>query len=209
MKKLSLIIASLLVLAGLAFLFLNWKRAGVAQHDYYARVFPHPKPAYDLKLTDQNGKPFRLDQLRGKLVLLTFGFTHCPNICPTILGNLAAVYRELSPDEQKQTQVVFVSVDPERDTPKVLMEYIPAFNESFIGLTGSAEQIKKAAKGYDVFYEKEFQPSKVANNYYTINHSSYIYVIDPQGKWVALYDYDQLIQTEKIAHDVKRFLSSQ
>lgn len=208
MRRLSLILAGLILLAGLAFLFFAEKGDSPASHDYYARVFPHPKRAYDFKLTDQNGKPFRLDQLHGKLVLLTFGFTHCPNICPTMLGNLAAIYRDLPPNEQAVTQVVFVSVDPERDTPKVLKDYVPEFNDSFIGLTGSQEEIKQAAKGYGVYYEKEFQPSKVANNYYTINHSTYVYVIDAQGKWIALYDYDQLIQSEKIAHDLKRFLSA-
>lgn len=207
MRRLVIIIASLVLLAGLAF-FLFESRGRVANQDYYARTFPDPKPAYDFKLTDQNGKPFQLDQLRGKLVLLTFGFTHCPNICPTILGNLAAVDRALPADARARTQIVFVSVDPARDTPEALRDYVPAFNESFIGLTGSAAQIKETAKAYGVVYEKQFQPSKVAANYYTINHSTYLYVIDAKGKWIALYDYDQLTDIKKIAHDVERFLAS-
>jgi protein SCO1/2 len=175
---------------------------------YYGRKFPDPQKAFDFTLTDQNGKPFRLDSLRGKLVLMVFGFTHCPNICPTTLADLASVYRKLPPTAQRRLQVLFVSVDPERDTPRVLKDYVPFFDEHFIGLTGSPEQIAKTAKAYGAVYEHSYQSSQVAANYYTINHSTYLYVISPAGEWIALYNYEQLPRTDRILSDVKRFLAA-
>jgi protein SCO1/2 len=206
MRKVVWIVSGLLVVAGVALFWLARDKA--TKESYYAHKLSTPEEAYNFKLIDQNGKPFQLDQLRGKLVLLSFGFTHCPNICPTTLGNLAAMYRELPPTVQGRVQVTFVSVDPERDTPKVLKDYVPAFDEHFIGLTGAPDQIRKAAKAYGVVYERQKQPNGDAGDDYTINHSAYLYVIGPKGKWLAVYDYDQIANSEKIAKDVQRFLGS-
>jgi protein SCO1/2 len=204
MRRVIYLIAGFFLIAVTAIVGLEWS---ATQRPYYAHKLPHPEEAYDFKLTDGNGRSFQLDQLRGKLVLLTFGFTHCPNICPTTLGNLAALYRDLSSSAKARTQVVFVTVDPERDTPKVMKDYMPEFNDHFIGLTGSAEQIRKTAKAYGVVYERQPLVGADETNSYTINHSAYLYVIGPKGKWIALYDYDQIANSRKIASDVERFLA--
>ncbi len=181
------------VALGLGATGLWFLRSGSASgHPYYGHKFPNAKEAFDFNLTDQKGKPFRLDSLRGKLVLMVFGFTHCPNICPTTLADLAAIYRKLPSADQAKVQVLFISVDPERDTPKVLKNYVPFFDEHFIGLTGRPAEIAKTAKAYGAVYERSYQSSQVAANYYTINHSTYLYIISPAGKWIALYDYEQL-----------------
>lgn len=206
MKK--ILLALLLVLAlGAGAFWLRRARSSDAS-TFYGHKFNDPREAYDFTLTDQNGMPFSLSSLRGKLVLMAFGFTSCPNICPTTLGDLAAAYRALPPADQARVQVVFISVDPERDTPKVLKDYVPFFDKHFIGLTGSAEQIAKVAKAYGAFYERSYQSSKIAANYYTINHSTYVYVIGPNGRWIGLYDYDQLHASSRLAIDVQRFLNA-
>ncbi|MGB8342856.1 MAG: SCO family protein [Chthoniobacterales bacterium] len=205
-RLLILSFAGLVILAGMAFL---WLRPGQKfdSTDQRLEMFPHPQKAYDFQLVDQDDKPFRLGQLRGKAVLFTFGFTHCPNICPTTLADLAAAYRSLPKSVQERTCVLFISVDPERDSPKVLKEYVPFFDEHFIGLTGSALQIAKAAKEYGVIYEKQSEPNHGANDY-NIQHSTYVYVIGPDGKWRGLYRRDQIKDPERIANDVKQMLAA-
>ncbi len=205
-RLLILSFAGLVILAGMAFLWLR-PRQKFDWIDQRLEMFPHPQKAYDFQLVDQDDKPFRLDQLRGKVVLFTFGFTHCPNICPTTLADLAAAYRLLPKSAQERTCVLFISVDPERDSPKVLKEYVPFFDEHFIGLTGSALQIAKAAKEYDVIYEKQSEPNQGANDY-NIQHSTYVYVIEPAGKWRGLYRRDQIKDPERIANDVKQMLAA-
>ena len=174
---------------------------------WVAQKFSDPKDAFDFTLTDQDGKPFRLDQLRGKLVLMTFGFTHCPNVCPTTLAALAAVNRALSPAEREQLRVVFISVDPDRDTPKIMKDYVPFYDPEFIGLTGASDAIEKTAKAYGVYFERKFQTSAIAADYYTIDHSTYVYVIGRDGRWIGLYDNDRLGNTDRMVEDVRRFLA--
>ncbi|MGH8094025.1 MAG: SCO family protein [Chthoniobacterales bacterium] len=205
-RILILSLAGLVSLAGLAFLWLRPSRK-FDWIDQQLEMFPHPQKAYDFQLVDQDGKPFRLDQLEGKVVLFTFGFTHCPNICPTTLADLAAAYRLLPKSAQEQTRVLFVSVDPERDSPKVLKEYVPFFDDHFIGLTGSAAQIKKTALEYGAIYEKQPAPKEGASSY-TIQHSTYVYVIEPDGQWRGLYRRDQISDPERIAKDVREMLAA-
>ncbi len=176
-------------------------------YQFYARKLPDPKPAYDFTLTDQDGKPFSLSSLRGKLVLMAFGFTHCPNICPTTLANLATAYKLLSPADQARVQVLFVTVDPDRDTSKVLKDYVPFFNKHFVGLTGQPDQIAATAKAYGVEYEKTSQPSGVAANYYSIEHSTAVYLIERSGKWIARYSDGQLHNSQRMADDLRHFLA--
>ena len=129
-----------------------------------------------LELTDQTGRPRRLEDFRGKVVLLFFGFTHCPDVCPTTLAELSQVMKELGPDAAR-VQVLFVTVDPERDTPEALGKYVGAFDPRFIGLSGDAAATQRAAREFKVFYEKR----KTADGY-SMDHSAQTYVIDPQGR---------------------------
>lgn len=160
------------------------------------------KQAPEFSLTNQDGRPLSLSSLRGKVVIMTFGFTHCPNICPTTLANMAGLYHGLPPEAQKKVQVLFVSLDPERDTPEVLKQYVPYFQESFMGATGTPEQIEKAAKGYGVFYEKELIQSDNTKDFYTINHSPYIYLISPGGKFDLVYDNEKFANAPEVAKDI-------
>ncbi len=165
------------------------------------------KTAPDFALTDQNGGTTRLSALRGDLVLMTFGFTHCPNICPTTLANLAGICNGLPARDQERVRVLFITVDPARDKPKVLADYVGFYGRGFTGLTGSADQIAKVAKNYGVYYEAQLQDSQVAGNYYTINHSAYVYLIDPNGRFAVLYNNDKLADHVRMSADIEHVLA--
>jgi protein SCO1/2 len=138
-----------------------------------------PRTAADFVLKTSHGSEFRLSQYRGKVVLLDFGYTFCPDICPTTLAELAQVRAQLG-EAAKQVQVVFITVDPERDSPERLRSYTEAFDPTFIGLTGSAEQLAEVRQAYDVVAEKQVVPGTTA--VYLIAHSAYLYLIDPDGR---------------------------
>jgi protein SCO1/2 len=165
------------------------------------------KDAPDFTLTDQDGAQARLSGLRGRLVLMTFGFTHCPNICPTTLANLAAIRDGLPARDQDRVRVLFITVDPARDNPKALKDYLGFYARGFMGLTGSADAIAKVAKDYGAYYEAQLQDSQVAGNYYTINHSAYVYLIDPAGRFAVLYDNDKLADHARMSEDIEHVLA--
>jgi cytochrome oxidase Cu insertion factor (SCO1/SenC/PrrC family) len=154
----------------------------------------------DFSLTDQAGQPFRLAQLRGKVVLLFFGYTFCPDICPTELANLSAVLNEL-PHAGDQVQGVFVTVDPERDTPRVLADYVGYFSRHLIGLTGSPDQIAQVAEKYRVKYRKNPRPGGA----YSVDHSVNLYVIDRAGELATVIPYG--LPPEHVLEVVRRLLS--
>jgi len=132
----------------------------------------------DFALTDHTGKARTLGDFRGKVVVMFFGFTRCPDVCPVTLAELKAVKEQLG-EEGKRLQVVFVTVDPERDTQKLLAEYVPAFDPSFLGLYGDSAAIAKVAKDFRVFYQKS--PGKTPESY-TVDHTAGSYIFDPQGR---------------------------
>jgi len=134
--------------------------------------------ARDFALTDHNGKKVTLADYRGRVVTVFFGFTQCPDVCPTALAEMRAVVEKLGPDGSK-LQVLFITVDPQRDTQALLAQYVPAFNPAFVGLYGDAETTAKVAKDFKVFYQKV--PGKTAGSY-TVDHTAGTYVFDPQGK---------------------------
>src|SRR6266404_8041129 len=135
-------------------------------------------PANDFALTDQNGKPFHLSQLRGKVVFLFFGYTHCPDACPTTMAKLSQVYKLLEHNAD-QVMTVFVSVDQGRDTTSVLKSYLPYFHMNSIGLTGTKKEIDMVVKQYGAKYEIEESDSAAG---YHINHSTDLYVLDQKGE---------------------------
>jgi len=132
------------------------------------------------------------------VVVLFFGYTHCPEVCPTTLADLAQVTRLLGPDAEK-VQVLFVTLDPERDTPEVLAKYVPSFNPSFLGLYGDAQATSQAAKVFAVSYEKHAE-----KNGYTLDHSDGTYLIGKNGKTVLLSPYGQ--RTELLLQDIQLLL---
>lgn len=146
----------------------------------------------ELALTGHDGKPRTLADFRGKAVVMFFGYTHCPDICPTTLVDMAEVMKKLGGDAAR-VQVLFVTLDPERDTPEVLAKYVPAFDPGFLGLSGDSAATQRVAQEFKIFYEK--RPGSTPSAY-TVDHSAQSYVIDPQGR-LRLF-----VRHERIAQDL-------
>ena len=153
-------------------------------------------------LIDQTGKPITDRDFRGRYLLVFFGFTHCPDICPTELQVMAAALEALSPQERKEIVPVFITLDPERDTPEVMAAYVKNFGQDFVGLTGSEESISAAAKAYRIAYSK-FQQDKTTGDY-TIDHSSLVYLIGKNGDYITHFAYG--IPAAKITETLRRYL---
>jgi protein SCO1 len=134
--------------------------------------------AKGFRLTDHTGKPRTLEDFRGKAVVVFFGYTHCPDVCPATLLELRQTLDKLG-EEKSRVQVVFITVDPERDTPAHLAKYVPEFDPGFIGLSGSPEETARVAKDFKVFSQKV--PGSSADSY-TVDHTAGIYVFDPKGQ---------------------------
>ena len=192
----------LLAAVGLSILF------GVKEHAqqgfFGMRLFPL-KTAYDFKLNGPNGAEVRLDQFQGKAVLFLFGFTHCANICPTSLTNLTDVYQALTPEERKQVQVVFISVDPNRDTTQTLEQYVTSFDPSFLGLTGRKPAIDQTVLAYGGSYEMVTGSTNEPNDY-SVNHSAYTYLVNPSGKLELLYGNEKLSDVRQMIADIRAVL---
>jgi protein SCO1/2 len=154
----------------------------------------------ELSLADHNGKPRTLQDFRGKVVVVFFGFTHCPDVCPTTMNDLALVMKELGPEDAQRVQVLFVTVDPERDTPQVLAQYVPSFYPSFLGLYGDAEATARAAKSFKVFYQKQPQ----AGGSYTVDHAAGTYILDSEGRLRLFGQYGAGPQA--LLHDIRALL---
>lgn len=141
-------------------------------------LLPQSRTVPDVKMTDQNGQPIALDQLKGKWSLLFFGYTYCPDICPTTLSQLRQIKSELPKAVQDQLQVVLVSVDPNRDTPQQLKKYLSYFDPQFVGLTpGSTEQLQTLANAVSI----PFIPPDTSKPNYTVDHSGNLALIGPDG----------------------------
>lgn len=157
--------------------------------------------AKDFSLIDHNGKPRTLADFKGKAVVVFFGYTQCPDVCPTTLSEMAGVMQQLGPLADK-VQVLFITVDPERDTPELLASYVPAFDPRFLGLVGDKEAISKVTQEFRVFYQKV--PGKEPGSY-TMDHTAGSYVFDPQGRIRLFIRHGQ--GAEPIVHDLKQLLS--
>jgi protein SCO1/2 len=160
-----------------------------------------PPAAQDFSLQTADGAEFKLSQQRGKIVLLNFGYTFCPDVCPTTLVELSQVRARLG-DAAKRVQIAFITLDPERDTPQRLGIYTKAFDPTFIGLTGSADQLAQVRTMYGVIAEKEAVAGTAAG--YLIAHSAYTYVIDREGRLRLLFPFGMSV--EEMADDIKLLL---
>src|SRR5262249_52862535 len=134
---------------------------------------------------DQNGKPVSDTDLRGKWQLVFFGYTHCPDTCPTALNEMSLALDQLG-EKRSDVEVVFITVDPERDTPEELKSYVQSFNAPIIALTGSPDAVKEAAKAYRVFYAKHPR----GDGGYDMDHSAVVYVMNPEGRFTATFTAD-------------------
>lgn len=195
-----------LILLGWGLFFYQYFQS-INKEKYHGVIYR--KEAPNFTLTGHDGKKVALSQFRGKVALIVWGYTHCPDVCPLTLSMLRGVMKELG-NEQDQVQLLYITVDPQRDTVERLKGYIPHFHESFIGLTGTNQEIEKVAKAYDVFYinhgdsygRSEFDTWAD----YQMTHTSTIYLVDQKGKLFITYPYNKF-DSKRIARDIKGILS--
>jgi protein SCO1 len=185
----------LIVLVGIALAILFAKPPSFLGTTYE----PIPAPAIDMPLAD--GSNFRLSEHKGQVVLLFFGYTYCPDVCPITLANLKQVVSELGADANR-VQVLFVTMDPDRDTPERIQEYASRFDPSFIGISGPIEELGKVWGEYGAYRELG---SKDANGNYAVTHSSRLTVIDTHGDLRLSFPYET--RWQDILHDVKLLLA--
>jgi protein SCO1/2 len=164
-----------------------------------AGIFNPPREAPDFSVRGSNGTPLTLSQYRGKVVVLGFGYTHCPNVCPATLAVLAMAQRKLG-KLGSQVQVIYLTVDPERDSPERLKQYLIAFDPSFVGGTGSAAQMAAVRLSYGVTAQKVGTGSD-----YGVAHSSFIYLITREGKLRALMPFGH--KADDYVHDISMLLN--
>jgi protein SCO1/2 len=156
----------------------------------------------EIALTDHDGKSRTLADFRGKAVVVFFGYTQCPDVCPTTLAMLADVMKRLGPDADR-VQVLFVTVDPERDTAELLQKYVPAFDPRFLGLRGDAEATARTAKEFKVIYQKQ---AGTTPGSYSMDHSAGLYLFDPQGQIRLYVGHNQ--GADVVAHDLRELLKA-
>ncbi|MBM3618457.1 MAG: SCO family protein [Alphaproteobacteria bacterium] len=160
-----------------------------------------PSIGGEFKLTDQDGNPFTDKQLLGKYSLIFFGFTNCPDMCPTALTTLTSALGSLNESTRSNIVPVFITVDPKRDTAPVIKSYLANFDGKFIGLTGDHDAIKKAASSYKVYYES----ANPEDTDYNVNHSGYIYFMSPDGKYIRHFSFDD--EPVEIASEINSVIS--
>jgi protein SCO1/2 len=169
-------------------------------YEYKGTVFDPPVPMPNFELMDTQGQPFQLNQTKGEVTLVYFGYTFCPDICPLTLADIKKALAEL--EERDKVHVVFISVDPERDTPEVLDRYVHAFDPKFIGLTGEFAKIQEVMKPFGAYAEKE--PAKGSAAEYLVNHTARLYLIDPQGELLLTYSFG--FKPEELRSDLAHVL---
>jgi protein SCO1/2 len=186
-------VAGLVLLALLAVRFWPYR--------YHGFLLEPTKPVADFELVGPNNRPVKLSDFRGKLTVLYFGYTYCPDVCPTTLAELAQGVRRMG-RRADQVQVVMVTVDPERDTPESLAQYMANFDARFIGLSGTAEQVAAAATPLGIYYERH---EGTAASGYLVDHTATVAVIDQNGFLRLVFPYGT--PGEDIASDLARLLN--
>ncbi len=172
-------------------------------YQFKGGFYTPPNPAAPLSLTDQNGKPFSLVDHQGKVILLYFGYTYCPDFCPATLSDFAKVKSELG-DQASKIDVVFVTVDPDRDTPARMKEYLAFYDPAFIGLYGTQDQLAPVEVAYGVTAIKD--AATPGSTYYSVSHSTSLYAIDQQGNLRLTWAYGT--SPDDMTSDVKHLLES-
>ena len=205
-KRIFLIVLALLVIGwGIAaYLYLDYKN----KDDFHGKIYHRQAPRFTL--TDHDGNNVRLDQFQDKIILISWGYTNCPDICPITLANLNEVMELLGKDAN-DVQVLFITVDPERDTAERMAEYVPYFHKEFIGLTGNQEEIEQIAKEYAVTIVKH--PAVYGRgrfdtwDRYLMTHTNTIHLVDQNGRLFLTYPH-HMHDPHKIAGDIKKILQS-
>ena len=171
-----------------------------AQFRGTAYTEPYPS-APDIDLTRNDGSQFRLSDLRGNIVLVFFGYTSCPDVCPITLGQLKQVVDKLGENDAQNVKVLFVTVDPERDTAEAMQKYVDHFDAGFVGLSGSETQLQPIWNGYGIFREKVESTSAAG---YLVDHTARITLIDQDGNLRLSYGFETPV--DDIVHDIKLLL---
>ncbi len=173
------------------------------KEEFNGTLLDRPAKEFCLKgWKDDKEREVCLSDFKGKVVLMFFGYTHCPDVCPAALQVLSKTMKRIPEAERDKVQVIFISVDPERDTPEKAQKYAQFFYPDFIGLSGSPQEISKVAKDYMAFYKKVDSDSASG---YLVDHTAYIYLIDPKGTLKLIYPSTKQ-KPELIAQDIERIL---
>jgi protein SCO1/2 len=157
----------------------------------------------DFTLTNQDAQPFELASLRGKVVLVFFGYTMCPDACPTTLSKLSAAYARLTDDERARVKAIYISIDPERDTPKVMKEHLTYFGVDAVGLTGTPEDTAKVARQFGAHFERSSEPTAAG---YLMSHTVSIFGLDAKGQTRLLIDYEANVDT--VVRSIRQLLTA-
>lgn len=191
------------VLIGLALVFIGWQ---FSQRNYrfQGSLIDPPVPAADFSLVDHNGASFRLSDQRGKIVLLFFGYTYCPDVCPVTMSVFRQVKQQLG-SQADDVRFVFVTVDPERDTVEQMQRYVPNFDPDFIGLTGAQSDLEKVWKSYGVYASKQpVDNSGQSGDNYLVDHTARVYLVDQAGDWRLTYPFG--MEASQITDDLEYLL---
>jgi protein SCO1 len=197
-RLIAFIVAGFLIgaLAGAAVLLITTPQGGQPVQSSGTALVGGP-----FSLVGADGKPVTDRDFRGRYMLIFFGFTHCPDICPAELQVIAQALEQLG-DKAKNVVPIFITLDPERDTPEAMGNYLKSFGPNFVGLTGSPEAIAAAAKAYRVSYAKVEDKESAAD--YGVDHSALVYLMDPKGRYVTHFSYG--LSTEQMAEKLGKLL---
>jgi protein SCO1/2 len=199
----------ILIGVGLALgLLLGWLTIGlfsgelrIGTYTFHGTAFELPAPMGEFMLTDHHGNLASLSDFQGKVVLLYFGYTFCPDVCPTTLNELSIAMEKLSQEERDQVQVLMVSVDPQRDSPEVLAEYLAHFDPTFLGLTGTEGEIAAAAATFGIFHQKQEGSVKTG---YLVDHTASVVALNKEGALRVIYSFNT--PGKEIAADLRRLV---
>lgn len=194
MIKLGLIVAGVIVGVALSLGGALWYMD--QNYAFHGVLIDPPAPAPDFTLTDQFGNPYVLRAQQGKVVLIFFGYTYCPDVCPITLSEYKKIKAQLG-KQAEHVQFVYITVDPERDTSERMRIYLENFDPSFVGLTGESQDLEKVWNDYGVYQQRQDSGSAAG---YLIDHSARIYAIDKEGRWRLNYPFG--MEPERIAQDV-------
>ncbi len=176
------------------------------EEPYFGKELWPTKAAYDFQLTDQDSKPLSLAQFQGKVVLFAFGFTHCPSYCPATLAHFSAIRKALPEALRDRVQFLFISLDPSRDTPASLKQFISFYDPSFLAATGTESNLQMAVTAYYASFRK-VAPDIADPENYLIDHTTQAYLINPASRWELYYSFEKLSDAHAIAKDIERVLA--
>ena|SRR3990172_628038 len=189
-----------LVMVGIAALLLGVQTYERSQSFRGSLIEPSP-PAWPIDLEQADGTLFSLDDQKGKVVLLFFGYANCPDFCPATLAEFKQIHEDLDPEQVNQVEFVFITIDPERDTPQTIADFVNGFDPDFIGLSGSEEELQPIWDGYFVYREKQDVGSEAG---YLMAHTTRVYVVDKQGRLRLTFPYG--MAAEDMTRDIRRLL---